>query len=53
VSNQASAVSSTAGVSKLRPTGQMRPVKPFHLACEAILSDDEKKAPKFCWFGRM
>ena len=28
----------TAGVSKLCPAGQMRPAKPFYLACDAILS---------------
>jgi len=30
--------SSKTGASKLRPTDQMRPVKPFHPAREAILS---------------
>jgi len=39
---------SSAGVSKLRPAGQMRPAKTFHPAREAILSNDEKKLPKFC-----
>jgi len=32
----------SAGVSTLRPAGQMRPAKPFHAALEAILSNDEK-----------
>jgi len=31
-------ICSKSGVSKLRPAGQIRPVKPFHLAREAILS---------------
>ena len=28
----------TTGVSKLQPVGEMRAAKPFHLACEAVLS---------------